>query len=87
MAPHHMSHLRTHLSTSNELQSGSPLWEPSSKTLCAFRTFFSTFDLCHVSNNVMLFHAYFCACIDIVNLIGGSLTGELILKLPNSEKF
>ena len=41
-------------------------------------TFF-TFEVYYVSSSVISFQNYFYACIDIVNLPGGSLTGEYIV--------
>lgn len=41
-------------------------------------TFFK-FEVCYVSSSVISFQRYFYACIDIVNLIGGSLSGEHIV--------
>jgi hypothetical protein len=90
MAPHHMRHLkRVHLSSSNGLQSGSPTLGAIFKefNMCILNNHFSAFDLCYVSDNVVLFHAYFCAYINIVSIIGGPLIGEHIMKLSTCENF
>lgn len=50
--------------------------------MCAIGLF-STFKICYVSTSVIFFHHYFYGCMNIVDVIGGPLIGEFIVRLPD----
>ena len=67
---------------SHEFKSSFPPWELSPQSL----SISFTFKWCYVRDNVLLFHHYFCTCIDIVHITGPFNWGKYNVVAQLCEK-